>query len=482
MLDISKKLEGIIGSMAWVAPELWLVLLLSSILVLDLILLKKENKTSLLYIAIAGLVVSLFFINQPAEGIPADLFLGMLAPSATATFFKNIFVLSGIATLLLTLMGKKAKSTPGEFFVILLAIILGLNLMVMASNLLMVYLAIELVSISSYTLTFFKFDKKSAEGSMKYLLFGAVSSAVMLYGISLLYGMNGSLSLNMDLSATNPMVSFVALALTFGGLLFKISAPPFHVWTPDVYESAPTPLAAFFSVAPKAAGIGVFINLTQSIANFSDQTALLSFLAIAAGLSMLIGNFSAIWQKNAKRMLAYSSIAHAGFLMLVLFSWQYSGKEAVLFYIGTYFLMNFAAFGLVHFVEEQKGSALFNAMNGLGMRLPFLGILMIIVMISLTGLPPTAGFTAKLFIFSGLWEAYSASGNQLLLTLFIFGLANTLVALFYYIRIPFVMFFKKEEGKTTFQPSIFEILFLAILSLSLLAIFFQPSWLLGLVG
>jgi NADH-quinone oxidoreductase subunit N len=371
----------------------------------------------------------------------------------------------------------------------------------MSVNLLMIYLSIEIVSVSSYILTTIEKTRKSTESGLKYILFGASASAVMLYGMSLLYGMTGTLDIaspdfSRGISQIDSVASTVAIILTISGFLFKISASPFHVWTPDVYESAPTPVVAFFSVAPKIAGFLVAIRFYSAVPN-----NLQIITAVLAMASITFGNFSALWQNNAKRLLAYSTIAHSGFMLIGLVTMSQLGVTSVVFYLIVTLFTNLAAFLLVDYTEQllvisnqlleepqitNSGSppdqSLITNFKGLGRINPFYGIMMLILMISLAGLPPTAGFFAKLNIFSALWETYQTTNQPILLWLFIFGLLNTAIALFFYLKIPFMMFFKEPLENQEFDLNSKQYFLAIILVLPILILFFKADWLMELIS
>ena len=322
---------------------------------------------------------------------------------------------------------------------------------------------------------------------MKYVLFGGVASATMLYGMSWLYGFTSTLDITSEqftigLQGAAPLPLAIALVMVLGGFVFKLGAFPFHIWSPDVYEAAPTPVVAVFSTLPKLAALTVifrFITNVHVVAAFDWQL----WLGIIATLSMTVGNFSALWQKNAKRMLAYSSIAHAGFLLVGLLAYSTAGNVATIFYASVYLLMNFGAFLLVIWLQKMVGSTNIRDFSGLGNQYPYLSTLVLIVMLALTGLPPTAGFSAKLLIFSSLWETWQGGGNPLLLWIFIFGLFNTVLALFYYLKIPYYLFFKKNQASCIserFQWS--TVVWGTIFILPLLLLFFKPDWLLGFLN
>lgn len=492
---LSDKLNHLLQSISGFLPEVSLAALFLLLISIDLIYYKKKQKPTL-FIALAGLMLICLLTYQQWLQLtsPVSLFLGMVVLDKTAILFKGIFLVAAILTLLLSLINQIASEElpyrkNGEYLSLIVAITLGLHLMAMAANLLMVYLSIELVSIASYILATFKNNKKGAEGGLKYLLFGAMSSGIMLYGMSLLYGFTGTLTIQADefttqLSAIHPVPALLAVFLTIGGLLFKIAAVPFHIWAPDVYESSPTPVVAFFSVAPKAAGFAILIRLliTTNLIGDESFSAIKDLLILVAILTLVIGNFSALWQKNAKRMLAYSSIAHAGFILAGLLAVNELGRQSVLFYITAYLFMNFAAFLLIDAINYQQKTEEIEDYKGLGIQNPLLGVAFIIIMIALTGLPPTAGFTAKLFIFSAVWQAYQSSGDALLLLLFVVGLFNVAVALFYYLRIPYYMFFRNGKELNSINLSIYTVLLLIVLIIPVFLFFFKADWLMNILS
>ena len=382
---------------------------------------------------------------------------------------------------------------PLEWYSLLIAMTLGLFLMAMSVNLLSIYLSIELVSICSYLLTALMADRKASEGGIKYLLFGAVSSAIMLYGMSLLYGMTGTLDLTADvfgaeLARQEAGIATVALLLTGAGLFFKLAGVPFHIWTPDAYEAAPVPVAAFFSIGPKAAAVIVLMRIvtalpTESVLSDATVHSLQTPLAVLALAGILIGNLSALRQTDAKRLLAYSTIAHAGFLLVGIVAMNQAGFEAVLFYIGTYLFISLAAFFLVDLLARSNGTDLtISHFAGLGPKQPLLSVALTVVMLALTGLPPTVGFTAKLLSFSALYDAYQHTGNSWLLALFALGLLNALISLVYYLKIPFLLFFRPMVSQDEHQrvvPMPKAAVWLAIgLVVPILGLFLKPELLL----
>ncbi len=487
---LNDKLTSTAQDLWALLPEITIVITIILLIVFDLIF-KKNKSIGLTSIAFVGLAYCFVLTIQQWFGISEwqSLMSGLLNINRLSIFLKGGFII-GLTIALITALRsgdlQKDFFRSSEILVMLFGLLLGASLMTMSSNLLMIYISIEVVSICSYILTGITKGKKKAEASMKYLIYGAVASAIMLYGMSWLYGFTGTLSLSADSFAIAireiPQLPLtIACIMVMGGFLFKLGAFPLHIWSPDVYEATPTPIVAVFSVLPKLAALTIifkFVNLVNSPA--IDWELWIGILAIG---SMTVGNFSALWQKDIKRMLAYSSIAHAGFLLVGILAFSSSGNEAMLFYGAIYLIMNFAAFFILQFFKRQVGSTSFESMKGLGVKMPIMGSLALVVMIALTGLPPTAGFNGKLYIFSALWESYQSNGHDILIWVFVFGLLNTVIALFYYLKLPYLLFFKTltqeiQSDKNEITDGILGTLFV----LPLLLLFFRSDWFVGLVN
>lgn len=488
--DLKDQLGALSQDLWLLAPEVSLVITLLLLLGFDL-LFKGNKLIGLTAIAFCGLAATFSVLTFRWLNFNTELLLmnGLLRYDQLGLFLKLLFTIGGALGLVIATRSQKKSDSllnSGEFLVILFGLFLGVFLMSSASNLLMIYLSIEVVSICSYILTGLLKGRSKSEASLKYLLFGAVASAVMLYGISWLYGFTGTLSITeagfyQALLTVPALPLSIALIMTLGGFIFKLGAVPFHIWSPDVYEAASTALAAIFSALPKLAALSLVFRFVHALPpEIFDWQLVLGVVAIA---SMTFGNFSAIWQKDAKRMLAYSSIAQAGFLLVGLVAYNESGNVAMLFYGCIYLVMNFAAFLLVKLVEEQTGSSAFEKFKGLGVAMPYLGVLFVIVMIALTGLPPTAGFNAKLYIFSALWESWQEQNSTILLWVFIIGLLNTAVALFYYLKIPYFVFFKTHEQSEALRPmSLSNRVWGTIVVFPLLLWFFRSEWLMEILN
>jgi NADH-quinone oxidoreductase subunit N len=422
-------------------------------------------------VALAGFFGALLQLPF-THGAPRELFGGMIALDPFAVFFKYIILLTAVVIVIFALQSeelKREKEHMGEFFCFIIALTLGMLLMSGASNLLMIYLSIEFVSITSYILAgFSRGVRRSAEAALKYVLYGGAASGVMLYGMSLIYGLTGSLDLGTIQAAIAtggavPAESFAALILAIvmmlAGFGYKISAVPFHYWTPDVYEGAPITVTAFLAVASKSAGFAIMIRFFY-VAFFDARLDVgrwasfgnLNWNMIIAAMSvatMTVGNFVAIWQDNLKRMLAYSSIAHAGYLLMGLVVMSDLGLAAILVYLAIYFCMNLGAFFVVMAVAERTGSEHIDDYRGLAARSPIMAASLSIFLISLTGLPPFAGFLGK-------WMLFSAVMDSPYIWLAIVGVINSAVSLYYYARVFRNMYLREPQegnaGPLTFSP------------------------------
>ena len=357
----------------------------------------------------------------------------------------------------------------------------------MSTNLVMVFLSLELISISSYILAGFSFDKSGGEGSLKYFLFGSIASAIMLYGFSLLYGFTGTLDFTAQVffdrlqTQTSPLL-MVAGFMAMCGFLFKMAAVPMQPWAPDVYEAAPLPVIAYLSVAPKLAAVGIFAKFILAMHLFGQGE--FDWQLIVAAVSILtitVGNLSALSQRNPKRMMAYSSIAQSGFLLVGIAAFLPQGIQFMLFYGAVYLLMNYCVFVYLMYFEGN-GLTSMATYSGLGKKFVWAGAGLTIALVALTGLPPTAGFTAKLLIFSSLWEAFLATDKSLLVWLLIFGLLNTVISLFFYLRIPYYLFLRAGATFADEKKGGFENLLGFILVVFIVVIFFMPGLLMGLIN
>ncbi len=414
-----------------ILPEILLLVLAGFIFVFDLIW-DGEKRRNLGWLAAGGFVaiilLSMAVATPDAEGL--SLWGGMIRYDWMGFIFKMLFIFGAAITALFA-MDVDGLGNKGEFYLLMIIATIGMALMASAGDLIMVYLAIETTSIPLYILSgFFRADDKSTEAGFKYMLFGAMASAIMLYGFSLLFGFSGTTSLEKISSliksgAIGLPQLITSLMLILVGFGFKISAFPLHFWAPDVYEGAPTPVAGFLSTASKAAGFAIVLRvLLTTFAPASDLWLML--LAIMSTLTMTLGNAIALAQHNIKRLLAYSSIAHAGYILVGVVAMSELGVTGVIFYLIVYLITNLAAFGIVSVFSRSSGSDEIDAYNGMSRRSPWLALAMLVAFLSLAGMPPFGGFVVKVIVFA------SAVQSGLIWLAFV-GVLNSIIGLYYYL-------------------------------------------------
>ncbi len=443
-----------------VLPEILLFVLAAIVIGVDLIQ-RGKNRRALGWISIVGVIGTLVLVVfQTAPMVASNatydpFFSGMIRIDLTVQLFRIMFLVAAALTCLLSLDFKPMKQSS-EYYALVLFGTLGMGLMAASNNILMLYLSLETTSICLYMLAGFMRDTRpSTEAGMKYFLFGAFTSTIMLYGLSLLFGFTGqttfagvSAGLSKLVAAQQTLPVMVALVLVLVGFGFKVAAVPFHMWTPDVYEGAPTPITAFISVASKAAGFAVLIRFFLLVfGSVQDQwVGLIAALAVA---TMTLGNVLAISQKNIKRMLAYSSIGQAGYVLIGVAAVGTLGTSAVLFYLAAYVLTNIAAFAVVEVVTNTTGSELIKDMAGFSRKSPGVSFGLLAAMLSLAGVPPLAGFFGKFYVFNAAVGYTDAAGQHSLVWLAIIGVLNSIVALYYYLIILKVVYVDRSEGDTT---------------------------------
>jgi NADH-quinone oxidoreductase subunit N len=426
------------AALVTILPEILLLLLAAVVMVVD-VFLPRERKKALGVINVVGLLIVLgvAVLWRPETELALG---GMIRADITALVFRVMFIVAAAIVSLIS-MDFDQLEQDGEYYALVVVAALGLGLMAAANDLVMLYVAMELTSITQYLLVGYLRDQsRSSEAGMKYFLFGAVTSTVMLYGLSLLYGFTGQTNFSAvaaGLSGVDGPPVLVAIILIAVGFGFKVAAVPFHFWTPDVYEGAPTPITGYISVASKAAGFAVLIRVFNIVfpAPHSEWINLVETLSI---VTMTLGNVLAIPQSNIKRMLAYSSIAQAGYVLIGVASASQLGLAASIFYLGAYVLTNLAAFGIVVLVSNKTGGDEIKDFAGLQRRSPYLSVLMMLALLSLAGVPPLVGFFGKFFLFQAAMEAG-------LVRLVIIGVLNAIVGLYYYLIIIKVMFVDRPE-------------------------------------
>jgi len=442
------------------APELSLAAFAVVVILLDLF---TEQKGALPVVSFAGLLVALVLTLAMWGGSPSAIFNGMLMVDSFALFFKVLFL--GIACFIILASVDYVTKLPhfkGEYYALVLLSTLGMMLMAATGELISIYIALELTSISLYVLVGIMKDPKSSEASLKYLLLGAIASAVLLFGMALVFGITGQTKLveiATALQSTSPQLLLASPALLLGivlliaGFGFKIAAVPFQMWVPDVYEGAPTPITAYLSVASKAAGFAIILRVFYSAFGMPQWLSIdwgIVFAALAA-VSMTLGNILAIPQANIKRMLGYSSIAQAGYLMVGLATVGVSpaadilGRSGVLFFLAAYSLANLAAFTAIIAISNKINSDEIADYSGMIKRSPGLSLALTLGLISLIGMPPAAGFMAKFYLFS-------SAVNHGLLWLVIIAVINSVISAYYYLRVVKVMWMG-EAASTEKVPS-----------------------------
>jgi len=486
---------GSIDSLAYLYPEGILVLAIVTIFIVDLFVSDKERLGN---IALLGAALALVFtsgisffgirfiagLQGAGEGW---LFHRMIALDSFAIFFKVILSLSMVGVVWMSL-GSKEISGPnqGEYYGILLASGLGMFFMASATNLLLAYLSLEFVSLTSYVLTgYLRHNRRSSEAALKYLIYGGVASGTMIYGMSWIFGLTGSLDyaeINTALlqGTPDPLTLFIALVLMLAGFGYKIAAVPFHMWAPDVYQGAPIPITAFLSVGSKAAGFALMIRFFYPALSQTGDAGAWQFvpgvewpqlMLIVAMVTMTLGNLAALNQQNVKRLLAYSSIAHAGYILMGFVVLSDEGLRAMLFYIVIYYLMNLGAFIVVMVVANNTGREDMDSFRGLAWRggaLP--AIAMAIFLFSLTGLPPLAGFIGKFYLFAAVIKGQ-------FYYLAVVGILNSVVSLYYYAGIVKTMFFDSPvdtAGEVSLDPHNGSLLAILSIATIILGVYWAP--------
>jgi NADH-quinone oxidoreductase subunit N len=463
-------------------PELVLAGLVVALIAVDLVAGRLRAGWCAALTIAACAVAAYATVHTAAE--PRGLFHGLVARDAFADFWKLFALVTCALVALITLRSDAAQHSAAEVYALVATTTLGVMLMASATDLLMAYLSLEAVSIMSYLLAGFRRrSRASSEAALKYVVYGGVASGVMLYGMSLLYGLAGATSFDAVLHATattpSAMTVLLAVVLCLAGFGYKVAAVPFHMWCPDVYEGAPTAVTAFFSVGPKAGGFALLLRFALGLlpAEIGGTIAPWTLLfAIMAAATMTLGNLAAMPQTSVKRLLAYSSIAHAGYVLLGLAAGGNDGTRAVLTYLVTYLPMSLGAFVVVLAVEGTVGDSL-DGWRGLGRRAPFAAATMAVFLFSLTGLPPFAGFFGKFYVFAALL----ARGGSLMVTLAVVGILNSALSLYFYARVLAAMYFERADDETPLRVDPLHRAILAVLALPTVALFAVWSHLSGLV-
>lgn len=436
-----------VPNLSLIGPEILMLVLSCGLLMVDLFIPKDRKRIvgvlALLGVVAVGLVTATYWMGLSK---PVTTFSGAFVMDRFALMFKEVFLFSAAVTILLSLKYLEIEGVSlGEYYALMLFCTLGMMIMVSGADLIVIYLGLETMALSVYVLAgFMRFDRKCNEAALKYFLLGVFISGIFLYGIALTYAATGSTNLAAVAGVVkakglmdNPLL-IVAMFLLAAGFGLEIAMAPFHFWAPDVYEGAPTPITAFISVAPKAAAFAALIRVFYyGIHLLMPHWQIL--LWIICALTMTIGNVTALLQENMKRMLAYSSIAHAGYLLLGVLAANQVGVQGVTFYFFAYAFMNMGAFGLVIYLRRENivGDKV-EDFTGLAQTHPLAALIMVIFLLSLAGIPPTAGFVGKFLLFAAVIKA----GFYWLAAI---AALNSVIALFYYFRVAKVMYMRNPE-------------------------------------
>lgn len=473
---IHNQLNDVMSSLPFFEPELCLAVLFLLVLTVDLVYRKNCGDVCRM-LACAGILLVL----------AADWGKYILFKEDARFLFNNNLILhhsnivlkmviDAVTFILLLYFPwdddlKSHKKGMGDAYTIIIASVFGLHLMVMSATLLTIFLSVEMVSIASYLLVAYRTENGfSAEAALKYVLFGMAASAVMLYGMSLFYGFSGTINLFdpqlvIRLQQADPMSVALIIVLILAGIGFKLSFVPLHFWVPDVYQGASTPVTAYLSTLPKIAGFGLIITfLTPFISNSQwNRVDFALVLAVIGIITMVGGNFAAIWQNNVKRMLAYSSIGHTGFALMAVVTFSSQGIAALNFYLLVYAVANIGVLALASYFANTMQAYTLNDYKGLGAQYPVASVCFVMLLISLTGIPVSAGFNAKVLVFSSVYSVYQNGHNPLFLALLVTGAVTTVVSLFYYIKIPLYLFLKKADKDLPHYPAYKKLLVMIVI-------------------
>lgn len=440
------------------APEFTIVITATILSLIDLFMAKKADRKPLVWLAIAGIVIALMFLFGQMDQEPTQILADTYRLDGFAKAFKLI-LLVGAALVLLMAVSYKPKDKieyRGEFYYLFMTALLGAMFMASSADLITLFVGLELLSISSYILAGIRKNHLgSNEAAMKYVISGGISTAVTLFGMSYIYGLSGSTNLFVISEQLQRIVSgdlnllmTLAFIIMFVGLSFKIATVPFQMWAPDVYEGSPTPVTAFLSVVSKTAGfvliIRVFVTtlLPNAMVNGTALFTITAYIGVLAGITMIVGNTIALRQHNIKRMLAYSSIAHAGYLLIPFVGFSEMMFEAIWFYLLAYLLMNLGAFAILQVVTMQTGSEDIKSFAGLYRRSPLVAVAMAVFLLSLAGIPGTAGFIGKITIFLG--ALMTEPSHYVLAAIMIL---TTVISYFYYFGVMLQMFFRPANAE-----------------------------------
>ena len=456
------------------APVLVLSVFTMLVMLMDLFI--GKNKSALVLVSLTGLLMAAVSSFAKTDW-PVASFGGSYVVDHLSVFFTMIFCLSsGLAILLSVDYNDREKIRVGEYYSLILFCTVGMIILASSTDLIMIFLGIEIVSLCLYVLAGIRRgDQRSNEAALKYFLLGAFATGFLLYGMTLLYGSTGTTrlagiaeALTGKQALSQPLL-LMGMVLLVAGFGFKVASVPFHMWTPDVYQGAPTPVTAFMAVGPKAAAFAAFFRVfTEAMPELAPSWEML--LSIIAIITMFVGNLGAIMQTNIKRLLAYSSISHAGYILIAIIAKNSLASSALLFYMLSYSFMTFGAFGIVILLGRNgKENLELEDYSGLGFQAPLLGVAMSIFLLSLGGLPPLAGFVAKFYIFQ-------AALNEGYVILVVLAVLNSAISFYYYLRVIVYMYMKEPTGdlKVSLTPITLLVIIIGVLGTIELGLFPGP--------
>jgi len=465
----------IAATLAALAPEIVLTAAAIIIVLVDLFLKKRQSYvTGLLALLGAGLALLTVLAQGGSAFTGEPILFGTYQADGLTAFFRGFFILALLFTVVISQMNNQLDEyRPGEYYGVLFVAAISMCMLAAAGNIVLFILAFETLSLMSYVLVgYAKGTRNSVEGSLKYLLFGALASGVMFYGLSFFYGLGGTADLPLAItnafSSQHPYVALTALLLVMAGIGFKISMVPFHFWAPDAYQSAPLPVGAFLSVASKGAGFAALVRIVWPIAGLDAagasgaasievvKASLPYIFGVLALLTMTLGNLAALRQTEFRRLFAYSSIAHAGYMLLAFTNMSQATLAGLLGYLGIYLFMNLAAFAIVQLLENDRGTTEISEFRGYFRANPFAVTCLVMVLVSLVGLPPMAGFMAKFLLFYGVIGSDSGVLAPWQVILVVAAVLNTAVSLYYYIYPAKVMIIEQpadEAGRARLEAS-----------------------------
>ncbi len=428
-------------SLSLIAPELTLCLSGFIILILGI---TRRLKEAAFPIALVGMIVALW-LGATQWGIDQSGFFQLVVKDSFSSLYNFIFLTAGVISLLIARSYLRAKDIESpEFYALLVFSVTGMMTMAATYDMMLIFIGLEVMSVPLYVMAGAdRKSPKSLEASLKYFIMGAFASGFLLYGIALVYGATASTDLRyiaahyQTFVTESPWLLYIGAALALVGFAFKVAAVPFHMWAPDVYQGAPTPVTAFFSVGPKAAGFAALMRIF--VYGFGRMDAIEPFMWALAALTMVVGNLLALYQDNVKRMLAYSSIAHAGYILVAMTVGGEAAVSSGLYYLVAYTFFNLGAFAILTMLDTRSGAdSRFDELTGMAAKHPYLATLLALFMFALAGFPPTAGFFGKFYIFSGAVE-------KGFIWLAIIGVLSSFVSVYYYLKVVVHCFFQKSD-------------------------------------